>query len=121
MEIVWLVTAATLALTATIGALRAGARSWRPLALDLALLLASAGACHLIGQSKTGGFLAGIVGLLLSLLMLIAAGGMAAGAAGRWVWDRRKSAIAKATPAMNWDLWVIGAFAALALGLSALE
>ncbi|WP_156429252.1 hypothetical protein [Paracoccus aminovorans] len=38
-----------MALTAGIGAIRAAARSWAP----LTLLLGSAGACSLIGESKT--------------------------------------------------------------------
>lgn len=121
MAIVWLIVAVTLALTATIGALCAGARSWAPLALHVALLLGSAGACHLIGESKTGGFLAGIVGLLLSLLMLIAAGGVATGAVGRWLWDRFNPGPMRPAPAGHWDLWLLGGVSALAVLLSAME
>ncbi|WP_323717059.1 hypothetical protein [Paracoccus aminovorans] len=121
MEIVWLIVAVAVALTASIGAIRAAARSWAPLALQLALLLGSAGACYLIGDAKTGGYLAGIIGALLCLLMLIAAGGLALGAAGRWLWDRLRPATAGASPAAAWDVWVIGGLAALAVLLSALE
>lgn len=121
MEIVWLIVAVTVALTATIGVLRAAARSWAPLALQLALLLASAGACYLIGESKTGGFIPGIIGALFSILMLIAAGALATAAAGRWIWDRLRPATPGPAPAAGWDLWLIGALAALAVLLSGLE
>lgn len=121
MEIVWLIVAVTVALTATIGVLRAAARSWAPLALQLALLLASAGACYLIGESKTGGFIPGIIGALFSILMLIAAGALATAAAGRWIWDRLNPGPAKAPPAVHWDLWLLAAMAVLAVVLSAVE
>lgn len=121
MEIVWLIVAVVVVLTASLGVLRAAARSWGALALELALLLGAAGACYLIGESKTGGYLAGIIGLLLCLLLLIAAGGLAAGAAGRWIADRLNPGSVKAPPAGDWDIWVLGLMALVALGLSAAE
>lgn len=121
MEIVWLIVAVAVALTASIGAIRAAARSWVPLALQLALLLGSAGACYLIGDAKTGGYLAGIIGALLCLLMLIAAGGLALGAAGRWLYGRLSPGPVKAPPAGSWDVWLLGVLAVLAVLGSAVE
>lgn len=121
MFVVWAIVALVLALTATIGALRAAARSWGPLAGQLALLLASAGTCYLISESKNGGYLAGIIGALLCILMLIAAGGLATGAAGRWIWDRLNPGPAKAPPPAHWDVWLLGAVSVLAVVLSAME
>lgn len=121
MEIVWLIVAVVVVLTASLGVLRAAARSWGALALELALLLGAAGACYLIGESKTGGYLAGIIGLLLCLLLLIAAGGLAAGAAGRWIADRLNPGPVKAPPAGDWDLWLLGVLSVLAVCGSAME
>ncbi len=121
MEVVWLVVALTVALTATIGVLRASACSWRPLALQLALLLGSAGLCYLIGEGKTGGYLAGIIGALLCILMLIAAGGLALGVVGRWLFGRLSPSDPRQPPAANWDMWLLGGAAGLAVVLSALE
>lgn len=121
MEIVWLIVAVTVALTATIGVLRAAARSWALLALQLAMLLASAGSCYLIGESKTGGFLAGIVGALCCILLLIAAGGVVLGAAARWFWDWLHPASARPAPVVHWDVWLLGAISALGVVLSAME
>ncbi|WP_199259764.1 hypothetical protein [Paracoccus binzhouensis] len=121
MELVWLIVAVTVILTATIGALRAAARSLAPLALQLALLLGAAGLCYLISGTRTGGYLAGIIGALLCLLMLIAAGGLALGAAGRWLYGRLSGASVRPAPGFAWDCWLLGAFAALAVLLSALE
>lgn len=130
METVWVIIIATVAITAPVGILRAGARSWAPLALQLALLLASAGICYLISGTKTGGYLPGIGSVLLCLLMLIAAGGVATGAAGRWLWDQFRPIPLQPTVqqptrtaswAANWDLWLIGALSAVAVLLSAME
>ncbi|MCV2447978.1 hypothetical protein [Paracoccus sp. DMF] len=121
MEIVWLIAAATVALTAGIRALRAAARSWRGLALELGLLLGAAATCFLIAESKTGGYLPGLAGVLMYLLMLIAAGGLATGAAGRWLYARLTPSPVRPAPAAAWDLWLIGAVSALAVLLSAME
>lgn len=80
-----MIAGATVALTAGLGARRA-ASGPSGLALGLGLLLASAGACYTIAQTKTGGFLPGIIGALLALLMLTAAGGLVLGALARWLW-----------------------------------
>lgn len=121
MEIVWLIVAVTLALTATIGALRAAARGWRGLALELGLLLTSAGACYLIAGTKTAGYLPGLGSMMLCALMVIAAGGVALGALARWLWDHWRPVPTRAAPVAHWDLWLIGAVSALAVLLSGLE
>ena len=48
-------------------------------------------------------------------------GGLVLGVAGRWLYDRPRPAIAKPAPAANWDLWLLGLFAALAIFASAAE
>ncbi|WP_017999974.1 hypothetical protein [Paracoccus sp. N5] len=120
MLVVWAIVTAVLALTATIGPLRAAARSWVPLAAQLALVLATARACYLIGESKTGGILPGIIGRLLCILMLFAAGALVAGAAARWLWDLLHPGPAKAPPAGHWDVWLLGAVSVLVVVLSAI-
>ncbi|WJS86045.1 hypothetical protein [Paracoccus sp. TOH] len=121
MALVWLIIAVTVTLTATIGALRAATRSLVPLALPLALLLGAAGLCYLISGTKTGGYLPGIVGALLCLLLLVAAGGLVLGAAGRWLYDRLSHAAAGSGPVALWDVWLLGGLGALAVLLSAME
>ncbi|MDQ7260914.1 hypothetical protein NM680_03755 [Paracoccus sp. PS-1] len=122
MEIVWLVIGVTLAATLWFGAARMGARSFGVLGAGLAVLLGSAGLCWLIGEAKTGGYLAGIVGMLLCLLMLIAAGGVLAGTLLRWLYERLSPpAPPRAALRPAWDLMGLGAFAALAVILSAVE
>ncbi|MEF9604906.1 hypothetical protein O4J55_22310 [Paracoccus sp. PXZ] len=122
MEIVWLIVAATLAVTLWFGAGRMASRSFGVLAAGLAALLASAGLCYLIGDSKTGGYLAGIVGALLCLLMLIAVGGVLAGALLRWLYEQLRPPVPpRAALRPAWDLMGLGAFAALAVILSAVE
>lgn len=122
MMVAWLIVLVTVALAAAIGILRAGARSFRVLGGELALLLGAAWLCYLIGDGKTGGYLAGIIGALLSLLLLIAAGGLAAGALLRWVHDRlRPPPVLRAPFSQPWDIVGLGCFAALAVVLSALE
>ncbi|MDF3855383.1 hypothetical protein ACDP63_09905 [Paracoccus sp. P2] len=119
----WLIVLVTVALAAAIGIRRAAARSFRVLGAELALLLGAAWLCYLIGDGKTGGgYLAGIIGALLSLLLLIAAGGLVAGALLRWIYDRlRPTAGMRAPFARPWDIVGLGCFAALAVILSALE
>ncbi|MFT4012946.1 MAG: hypothetical protein QM682_05975 [Paracoccus sp. (in: a-proteobacteria)] len=121
MVLVWLIIAVTVAATAWIGAARMAARSLGPLVLELAVLLGAAGLCYLIGESKTGGFVAGIIGALCSLLLLAAAGGVALGAAGRWLYDRLRPSDPGPRPAFGWDLWVVGLLSLAGVALSAME
>lgn len=115
-----MIAGATVALTAGLGARRA-ASGPSGLALGLGLLLASAGACYTIAQTKTGGFLPGIIGALLALLMLTAAGGLVLGALARWLWAALRRTPPMPVPARNWDLWLLGALSALAVVLSVME
>lgn len=122
MEIVWLIIAVTIAPMLWVGASRMAARSGGPLLAGLALLLIAAGLCWLIGDSKSGGFLAGIVGLALALLLSIAAGGLLAGAALRWLYERLRPVSPQCPPLRPaWDIWGIAGFSLLAVVLSAME
>ncbi|WP_104492739.1 hypothetical protein [Paracoccus denitrificans] len=122
MEVVWLIVGATVAAMLWFGAARMGSRSFAVLAQGLVALLVSAGLCYLIGSGKTGGYLAGIIGAVLSLLMLIAAAAVAAGALLRWLYDRlRPPAPARVPLRPAWDLMGVGALSALAVILSAME
>ncbi|MGN7869769.1 hypothetical protein [Paracoccus sp. 22332] len=106
------------------GVTRMAARSLRPLMSALAALLAGAGACYLIGQSKSGVDLRGLGGMLLCLLLLLAAGSLAFGAALRWLHDATRRRIASDpdwAPARPWDIWGLCALSVLAVGISLLE
>lgn len=136
MATVWLIVALVVALGLWLGWRRAMARAWVALFPGLALLLVSAGGCYLIGQGKTGGFLAGIVGTLLSILLLILAGALASGAAAGWVNLRLRAASRlpdRSQPpsttttqppdasVRSWDMWLLGLIALAALLLSLAE
>ncbi|MTD98980.1 hypothetical protein GIY56_01605 [Paracoccus sp. YIM 132242] len=106
------------------GASRIGARSFRPLLTALAVLLAGAGACWLIGAQKTGHAHSGLLGTLATMLLILAAGSLAFGAALRGLHDatRRRVAAEPATPLRPaWDIWGLCALAALAVTASLLE
>ncbi|VDS08118.1 hypothetical protein PARHAE_01301 [Paracoccus haematequi] len=106
------------------GVTRMAARSLRPLSMALAVLLAGAGACYLIGQSKSGVDLRGLGGMLLCLLLLLAAGSLAFGAALRWLHDatrRRVEPEWNTLPDRPWDIWGLCALSILAVGISLLE
>ena len=105
------------------GATRMAARSFRPLLAALAALLGGAGACWLIGAQKTGDVHAGLLGTLLALLLLLAAGSVAFGAALRWVHDATRRRIASDpgwSPARPWDIWGLCALSAVAVAASLL-
>ncbi|WP_323010417.1 hypothetical protein [Paracoccus sp. (in: a-proteobacteria)] len=122
MEVVWLIVGLTLATTMWFGAVRMASRSFGAMGGGLAALLVAAGLCYLIGESKTGGYLAGIIGMLLSMLMLIAAGGLAAGAFLRWLYGRLRPPEAPRAPLRPaWDVMCIVALAGLAVIFSAME
>ncbi|MFC3166792.1 hypothetical protein [Paracoccus fontiphilus] len=97
------------------GATRMAARSFRPLLSVLAVLLAGAGACWLIGSEKTGSSLAGLAGTLLAMLLLLAAGSIAFGAALRGLHDATRRRVAVDPPAPMRPAWDIRGFCALAL------
>lgn len=122
MAVVWLIVACVMALTCVTGARRAAAAGWGGIALNLMFMLSAAGACYLIGDAKTGGgFLSGIVGFLLSYLLLFAAAGLVIGTAVRWLSDRLNPGPAKPSPAHAWDLWLIGGLSLAAILASAAE
>lgn len=88
------------------GATRMAARSFRPLGIALAALLAGAGICWSIGMQKTD--YAGLIATTMALLPLLAAGSVAFGAALRWVHDVTRRRIASDPEwalARPWDVW----------------
>lgn len=106
------------------GATRMVSRSFRPLLIGLAALLAGAGACWLIGSQKTGGGYHGLLSMLLVLLLLLAAGSVILGAALRGLHDltrRRLTTDLAAPPAGNWDIWGLCALSATAVIASVAE
>lgn len=106
------------------GASRVGARSFRPLLAALAVLLAGAGACWLIGAQKTGQEHSGLLGTLAAMLLLLAAGSLAFGAALRGLHDatRRRAPAEPAAPMRPaWDIRGLCALAALAVTASLAE
>lgn len=122
MDIVWAVVAVVMVLTGLTGVRRAAAAGWGAIALNVTLMLLAAGCCYLIGNAKTGGgFLSGIIGMLMSYLMLFAAAGLGMGAALRWLTDRLNPGPAKPPPAHAWDLWLIGILSLAAVLASAAE
>ncbi|MDT1061559.1 hypothetical protein RM190_06780 [Paracoccus sp. CPCC 101403] len=104
-----------------IGYRRAAMRSWRQLGAALAVLLAGALVCQLIGEGKTGGYLAGIIGFMMMLLLLIAAGSLALGGLIRLGLEAAGRPRLTVVALPWWDLAVVGTFAALAIGFSAAE
>ncbi|WP_207100313.1 hypothetical protein [Paracoccus shandongensis] len=98
------------------GATRMAARSFRPLLAALAVLLAGAGACWLIGAQKSD--YSALFATMIALLPLLAAGSVAFGAALRWVHDVTRRRIASDPdwpPARPWDVWGLCALSALSV------
>lgn len=65
---------------ATYGYRRFGARQWGWLACGIVAVLLAAWICYQMGESKTGGYLAGIVSAVMAMLQLIMAAAILVGA-----------------------------------------
>lgn len=106
---------------AVFGYRRTGARQWGWLSAGVSGTLAAAGACYLISQTKTGGYLAGIVGAVMAMVALITAGGILAGAMARGIHELS----APETPRLNGlgvaDAGVVGLLALAMVAISAME
>lgn len=117
-----LIVALVAGMAAWFGAARAAARSWAALGFGLIMLLAAAGICWIIAEGKTGGFLAGIVGAVFTLLSLIAAGAVVAGAALRLIHEWRYPPAGDRPASTGWlGVLGVGLYSGLAVLLSALE
>ena len=118
----WFITAIAVGLSAWFGAARMAARDWRALAAGLALPLAAGGLCGMIAETKSG-FLAGLLGALLALLLFVAAAAEVLGALGRRVYEWWRPPAAGHVPAAPGWLGVLGMglFSGLAVLASALE
>lgn len=109
-------------LAAWSGWVRVAARSFGWLAIGLALFGAAALACWSIGEAKTGGYLAGIIGIVMTMLMGAGAAGMAAGALLRGGYELFRGPAARASaPGWPWDIALLAAVAGIAVMLSAIE
>lgn len=105
------------------GATRMAARSFRPLAAMVGMLLTGAGVCWLIGAQQTGSYFAGLIGTLMAMLLGLAAGCVAFGAMLRGIHDatRRTVSDPMAPMARRWDILACGALALAAVVASLLE
>ena len=103
------------------GALRGRTGRFGPLLVELLGLLVAAGICAMIGEGKTGGYLAGIVGFLLSMALMALAAGVALGGLLTLPLARGANGRPKAAPPINWDLWFMGFLALMAMAFSAAE
>ena len=123
MEVALFAVPAVLALFAAwSGFVRIAGRSFGWLIIALAVFGVAALACWSIGEAKTGGLMAGIVGAMMMLLMIVGAAGMVAGALLRWAYEwLRRPAAENAAPGWPWDIALLAVMAAIAVMLSALE
>jgi hypothetical protein len=121
VAIVWLIVATAVTLGLGLGASRAAARAYLSLAVEIAGVLVAAGICYLIADTKTSGYLAGIVGAGCSLLLLFIAGGLTVGGGLCWLLGRMAALPGWRRPLWNWDLWLIGALALAGILMSAAE
>ena len=122
MLIPWLVVGLVTGLAAWFGAARMAARDGRALTLGLILPLVAGGLCWMIAEGKSGGFMAGIIGVLFALLLFIATGAVVLGAALRRVyeWWRPPAELRPAAP--GWlGMLGMGLFCVFAVLASALE
>ncbi len=112
---------------ASSGWMRIAARSYVPLLISLSALCLSAGGCWLIGSTKSGSYLSGIVGTLLAILMGIAAIGLLVGAMLRWLHEWLHLRIKhvptswRQPPTRAWDMMALVTISVLAIGLSIAE
>ena len=112
---------------ASSGWMRIAARSYPPLMVSLLAVCLSAGGCWLIGSTKSGSYLSGIVGTLLAMLMGVAAIGLLAGAMLRILHERlhlrikNAPAAGRVAPSRPWDTMALTALSGLAMALSAME
>lgn len=104
------------------GASRIARGSVRPVLATLAVLLACAAACWLIGAQKTGHASAGLLSTLAALLLLLAAGALGLGAALRALHDATRRRTPRPAPervagkpAGDWDMGALWALAAVAV------
>lgn len=72
----------------------------------------------MISESKTGSYLAGLVGALMVLLMLICAGAYLAGALLRWLTELARGREPVATGSSRWDLGLVITLSVIAILLS---
>src|SRR5690606_25087450 len=104
------------------GVARMAARAWPAMGAGLVLLLAGGLACWTIGGTRTGPFPAGLGGLLVGMLLFIAAGAVLLGAALRRLheWWRPPVAVPSRTGGW-WAVAGIGLFSGVAVLRSVLE
>ena len=103
---------------------RVAARSYAPLVATLAALLFGAGLCAAISASKTGGYVAGIIGYLFYMALLSIAAGLIFGVVLQLVWrwlGREDPARRPAPLTPAWDLIGFSTLSLIAVLLSALE
>ncbi len=104
--------------------MRIAARSYAPLVATLAALLFGAGLCAAISASKTGGYVAGIIGYLFYMALLSIAAGLIFGVVLQLVWrwlGREDPARRPAPLTPAWDLIGFSTLSLIAVLLSALE
>ncbi|SMO58031.1 hypothetical protein [Paracoccus laeviglucosivorans] len=120
MEIAALIAITIFALYALIGAGRAQSLQPRRIVLPVGTALGAALACYLIGETKTAGFLAGIIGVLGMIIMLIAAAGLTIG----WLTVQapmRFRVIPSRNWPVSWDLIVTALLGAACTFCAAIE
>lgn len=106
---------------------RAASHGFGGLLGGLAVFGLGALVCWIISEGKTGGYLAGIVGIVMMMLMGVGAAGMVVGALLRWGYElfQRHVAGRPVTPhapfGKPWDVIAFAIVAGIAVMLSAME
>ncbi|RJL11884.1 hypothetical protein [Paracoccus siganidrum] len=114
-------------LAAWSGWVRVAARSFGWLLGALAVFGLGAIVCWVISEGKTVGYLAGIVGIIMMILMGVGAAGMVVGALLRWGYELFQRHVAgrpvtrHASFAKPWDVIAFAIVAGIAVMLSAIE
>lgn len=109
------------------GILRMSARSYLMLLIGIGALAGSALICYEISTTKTGGYLAGIIGALFAMLLGLCAAAMTAGAVLRWLYEKFQQNVAKQMvtiynpPSAPWDTGIFVLLSVAGLILSAIE